>query len=104
MRRWRSVEVGLLLLLFALAAYLWTAPQRRERFLRTASLAQLDEAARQEANNPRVFYYQGVRLQQQGQADLARAAYERAARLNADDEQVWLAWADASARLPDMAE
>jgi tetratricopeptide (TPR) repeat protein len=96
-RRTYLIEAALLAVLASTAVFLWTAPLRSERFLRVADTPQLDEAARREPNNPRVFYYKGLSLQRTGRTDLAHDAFGRAALLNADDERSWLAWA-ATAR------
>src|SRR5690348_727058 len=84
---------ALLLLLCVVAAYVWTLPLRREKALRAASVSQLIALTKREPNNPRVFYHLGLRLQSMGQVPPARAAFERAAELDHDDEEAWLAWA-----------
>src|SRR5581483_1214634 len=89
----RRLELLALPLLLAVAAYLWTAPIRAERALRSASFDTLIAASKREPNNPRVFYHLGLRLQTFGQIGPARAAFARAATLDGDDEDSWLAWA-----------
>ncbi len=93
----RNGSLGLLLALVAVAAYLWSAPLRDERALSRASLEELLVRAKREPNNSRVFFHEGVRLRRLGQDGPARAAFERAATLDGDDEETWLAWADATA-------
>jgi tetratricopeptide (TPR) repeat protein len=83
----------LLLLLLPVGFYVWTAPAREERALRNAPFDQLLAASKRDPDNPRVFYYMGLRLRQFGQTAPARAAFERAASLDRDDEEAWLAWA-----------
>lgn len=91
--RRQRLEVCVLLALVALAVTLWMAPQRKEQALRRASLAELQAASRRYPDDPRAFYYAGVRLHQLGQDDSAREAFAHAAALDSDDEESWLAWA-----------
>ncbi len=96
-------KVGMALvviLLFAVAGYLWTMPLRQERALHNASLAQLTDLANQDPNNGRVFYYLGLRQRELGQFAAAQDAFQQAALHGGqDDEDVWLAWAEASQSL-----
>jgi superkiller protein 3 len=91
-------KVALLAALIGVAVYLWTAPMRAERALRNASFEQLLAASKREPDNPRVFYHLGVRLRDLAQTDLARAAFARAAELDRDNPEAWLAWAAAAGR------
>jgi|GEM_PF-2776299 tetratricopeptide (TPR) repeat protein len=92
------LEAGLFLGLVALAVFLWTAPQRQEKRLSSATFPELLEISKREKENPRVFYYLGLRLHQLGHDGPARAALERAATLDTEDEDIWLAWAAVNAR------
>jgi tetratricopeptide (TPR) repeat protein len=89
----------LLLLLLPVGLYVWTAPAREERALRNASFDQLLAASKRDPDNARLFYYMGLRLRQFGQTAPARAAFERAASLDRDDEEAWLAWAATAGAL-----
>jgi len=89
----RRVELLLLPALAAVAVYLWTVPARSERGLRNSSFEQLIARSKREKNNPRVFYHLGLRLRAFGQDGPARASFERAATLDGDYEDAWLAWA-----------
>ena len=86
--------VFLSFLLVGTVAYFITAPARHERSLRHAPLSRLQDAARDAPNDPRAFYYLGLRLQQAGQGADAASALEHAATLS-DSEDVYLAWAAA---------
>jgi tetratricopeptide (TPR) repeat protein len=88
----QRIELVALPLLIGAAGFLWTAPLRAEYTLKNASFNELRAASRREPNNPRVFYYLGVRLRDLGQLGPARAAFARAATLDADSEETWLAW------------
>ena len=95
----RTLRVGLLAVLAFAAVWLWSAPWRQERRLRSASLAQLQRLARSEPDNARLFYYLGTRARQAGQPDAAYDAFTHAADLNADDEASWLGAADLAGRM-----
>ncbi len=69
---------------------------RAESALRTASLSALQAASQREPDNPRVFYYLGLRAQQAGQGALAMRAFWRAATLAPDDETLWLTWSQTA--------
>jgi tetratricopeptide (TPR) repeat protein len=86
------------------AAYVWTAPLRAERALKTASLSQLQAAARHEPGNPRPCYYLGLRLLELGQPTPAEQAFRRAADLDSDDAKSWLGAATAAAARGDIQE
>ena len=95
-RRQVAAQLAVLCLLVGIATYLWTAPFRAERALQHASLQQILAQAKRQPNNPRVFYYEGLRLRELGQTGPAQAAFARAATLDGDDEDTWLAWASVS--------
>ncbi len=88
----------------AVAVYVWTAPLRAERALQTASLPELQTAARRDPNNPRPSYYLGLRLLQLGQPGPAEQAFRRAADLDSDDAKSWLGAAIAAAGHGDLQE
>ena len=92
---WAALLVGLSLT----AAWLWSAPWRQERGLRSASLAQLQSRSRREPDNARVFHYLGARALQVGRPEAAFDAFTRAADLDPDDEQSWLGAAALAGRL-----
>lgn len=85
--------------LSALVVYQYTQPARSERALREASLPELVARSKKDKNNPRVFYHLGKHLLGMGQLGPARAAFERAADLDNDDEEAVLAWADTEGKL-----
>jgi tetratricopeptide (TPR) repeat protein len=93
----RRVELAALVLVTAVAGYLWTAPLRLERALRRASFDALRALSRREPDDPRVFYYLGVRLRDLGHLGPARAAFARAATLDPDSEEIGLAWGTTAA-------
>src|SRR5262249_12871272 len=88
----QRIELAALLLLSVVAVYLWTAPMRAERTLRNASFNELRAASRRDPDNPRVVYYLGMRLRDLGQPGPADAAFARAAMLDTESEEIWLAW------------
>ncbi|GAB4470065.1 MAG: hypothetical protein OHK0029_42840 [Armatimonadaceae bacterium] len=92
------VEAGLLFALVGVAVFLWTAPMREEKVLSEATFPELLARSKADTENPRVFYYLGLRLHQLGHDGPARAALERAATLDTENEDIWLAWAAVSAR------
>src|SRR5215470_6308161 len=98
-RALRRGEIALLVLLVAIAVSLWTAPYRAERALRQASFSELVAASKKDSDNPRLFFHLGTRLRSLGQTDPARAAFERAATLDHDHEDTWLAWAATAGAL-----
>src|SRR5947208_14861500 len=92
----KRLEILALALLLGVAVYLWTAPSRAERALQRASLPELTQAARRDPDNPHIYYYQGRRLRQAGRTDEARAAFKKAAELEGEYEDAWLAWVAAA--------
>src|SRR5581483_525835 len=93
------LEIAVFIVLLPLAVYLWSAPGLAERALSRASLRDLIRTSQQQPDNPRVFYYLGLRYQQLGDMEQANAAFSRAAQLRVDDEKSWLAWAETSASI-----
>jgi tetratricopeptide (TPR) repeat protein len=93
----QRIELVALPLLIAVAGFLWTAPTRAERRLRSASFSELRAASLREPNNARVFYHLGIRLRDLGQLGPADAALARAAALDPESEETWLAWGAAAA-------
>ncbi|HZP80944.1 MAG TPA: tetratricopeptide repeat protein [Chthonomonadaceae bacterium] len=86
----------LLLLSASLVLYRIAASRRAEYVLRHASLSELQAVAARDADNPRVFYYLGLRAQEAGQGPLAMSAFLRAATLAPDDEKLWLIWSQTA--------
>src|SRR4051812_42548800 len=96
-RRWAGpLAVSLLLLAGLLVGYRVIVPLRSENALRRASLQELEAASRREPNNPRVFYYLGLRAQQAGQDRQAMDAFWHAANLAPDDQKLWLIWSQTA--------
>ncbi|HEX5322627.1 MAG TPA: tetratricopeptide repeat protein [Capsulimonadaceae bacterium] len=97
----RQTAALLLALLIALgiAAVRWILPPLQERSLQGMSLEQLQQLSSSQPRNGRAFYYLGVRRQGLNQVTEARDAFKQAALDNPDDEQAWLAWVDADAKL-----
>ncbi|MCW3097229.1 MAG: hypothetical protein JWL77_2847 [Chthonomonadaceae bacterium] len=93
----QRIELIALPLLIGAAVFFWTAPMRAERALKNASFDELRAASRRDPDNPRVFYYLGIRLRDLGQLGPADAAFARAATLDAASEEIWLAWAATAA-------
>src|SRR5690349_257329 len=80
----RRIELIALPILLCIATWLWSAPWRAERTLSNASLNALLTASQRDPNNPRVFYYLGLRLRDLGHLGPARAAFARAGTLDPD--------------------
>jgi tetratricopeptide (TPR) repeat protein len=95
--RLQRLELLALPLLAVAAAVLWTAPMRAERALAAASFNDLRALSKRQPDNPRVFYHLGVRLRDLGQLGPATAAFARAAVLDPDSEETWLAWGTTAA-------
>ena len=93
----QRIELIALPLLIGAAVFFWTAPMRAERALKHASFDELRAASRRDPDNPRVFYYLGIRLRDLGQLGPANAAFARAATLDTSSEETWLAWASTAA-------
>jgi len=96
-KRLRRIEMAALIVLGAVAISLWTGPMRAERALKSASFNELRALSRRQPDNPRVFYHLGVRLRELGQLGPATAAFARAAVLDSDSEEAWLAWGTTAA-------
>jgi tetratricopeptide (TPR) repeat protein len=103
-RRRLQLEILALIVLAGVAAALLLRPLREERALQHASLAELNAAAKREPNNPQVCYYQGLRCRDLGQDGPAYAAFARAASLDGDSEEIWLAWAAQAGRVHNADE
>jgi tetratricopeptide (TPR) repeat protein len=86
-----------LIALSSIAIYLWTAPLRAERHLRSASLHELEATSRCDPDAPRPAYYLGRRWLQLGNLNAAHTAFERAAHHASDDEPAWLGYAATTA-------
>jgi tetratricopeptide (TPR) repeat protein len=96
-RRWSKPLVAvLLLILAALLIFRDTAPLRTEQVLQRASLSELVAASKRDPDNPRVFYYLGLRAQQAGQGAQAMQAFWRAGNLDPDNEKLWLLWSQTA--------
>ncbi len=93
------LEAALLLLLTLAAVWLWSAPWRQERMLQAASFQKLLRLTKTEKNNPRVFYWLGIRLQNLGEPAPAAAAFARSAELDPTNEEAMLAWGNAATLL-----
>src|SRR5579862_5609417 len=96
-RRWLRPQGILLPVLATVVIYAATKTWLDEQNLQQASLLELQVDAQQDSNNPRIFYYLGLRAQQAGQKDLALDSLGRAATMSPHDEGTWLAWARAAA-------
>jgi tetratricopeptide (TPR) repeat protein len=90
--RIQRIEILALPVLAGAAVILWTAPLRAERALKNASFNELRAISRRDPDNPRVFYHLGARLRDLGQLGPATAAFARAAILDPESEEIWLAW------------
>jgi tetratricopeptide (TPR) repeat protein len=97
-RKRQALQVGALALLFGVAVTLWTTPWRLEQAIRNASLAELQATARRDPDNEQIHYYCGIRFRQQGHYREAKAEFQRAAKLDGEDEAAWLGWADSAER------
>ena len=96
--RFRQLALGgLFLSLAVVAVIVQTAPQRRARYLKSASLEQLYVERSRNVSDPDLNYRIGVRLQALGQNRAAYDAFEASAKQDADSELFWLAAADAGA-------
>ena len=84
--------------LVGIAVYLWSQPARLEYKLSHASLSQLVAQSKKEPDNPRIFYFQGKRLNEINSLGPCYAAWGRAAYLDGDNEDYWLGWGDSAAR------
>ena len=75
--------------LFGVAAFLWTAPVRREAQLRGASLAELQAWAKaHDSNDARLLYYLGKRHREAGQS-VSCKYLDKAVRLAPGDAEIW---------------
>jgi cytochrome c-type biogenesis protein CcmH/NrfG len=89
--------LAVLVALLTVGAVRWTSALRSERSLREASLERLRAESRRRPNNPRVFYFLGLRARQAGQKNEAMRSFERAVQLSPDNEEYWLHWAALAA-------
>lgn len=86
----------LLIFLIALLLFRSVASLRTEQHLHSASLPELLAISNREKDNPRVFYYLGLRAQEAGQGQQAMSAFWRAASLAPDDEKLWFLWSQTA--------
>ena len=87
---------ALTIVLAMIALYLWSAPYRQERFYQTATIKQLQAAARREAGNVRLHYVLGQRLMASGRPAEARDTLQKAAEADSQSAEIWVAWATAT--------
>lgn len=92
-RKRQRLELLALPVLIAIAAWLWTAPLRTERYLSQASPQELQAYTREHPGSARAFYYLGISLQKKNEVGSASQAFAHAATLDPADENAWLAWA-----------
>jgi tetratricopeptide (TPR) repeat protein len=97
--RGKAGGVVLLLLLASVAGYAWWSPiqkEREEQALENASIEELQRITAQRPKDARAFYYLGLRLQRARQKGPSFDALSRAAALDRNDEQIWIAAAGTS--------
>ncbi len=76
------------------AAYRGVVSHRSAPNLQSASLQALQEITLKEPYNRQAFYQLGLRWKLLGDSVQANSALTRAATLDTDDEEAWLAWAE----------
>ncbi|MDX1931641.1 MAG: tetratricopeptide repeat protein [Capsulimonadales bacterium] len=92
-RRRLVLEIGLLVLCCLIGGTLWFVRERSRRTLETATAEQLERITQKETGNAEAFYRLGLRYQEKGEAEKAKTALKKAAEIDADFTDAWVAWA-----------
>jgi tetratricopeptide (TPR) repeat protein len=95
----RVLEIIILLSLTSIAIFLWSAPVRREKALKSGSLSFLSAEVTKNPQDQRALYWLAVKRQQLGDIAGALRAFREAAAKDSDDEDAWQGWAATAGAL-----